>query len=219
MKWLALIALVAAAPAAAIDEHAIRFHLERELAGIAGRVEVSIGEVDPRLQLAPCARMEPFVPAGARLWGRTRMGVRCMEGANWVTYVPIEVRVHGPALVAARSLPAGKLLAPEDWQVAEVELTRERPGVLTEAADTRDRILVRPVGAGQPLRADQLRAAPAVSAGDLVRVTYSGTGFSVSAEGKALSSAGVGQTVRVQTGAGRILTGVAKPGRIVDVNP
>ena len=44
------------------------------------RMEVSVGALDERLRLAPCARVEPYLPAGARLWGRTRLGLRRRDG-------------------------------------------------------------------------------------------------------------------------------------------
>jgi len=220
VKALVLVALLGcavAARAASLDEGALRTYVQRALARVDGRVEVTLGEIDPRRQLAPCTRAEPFVPAGARLWGRSAVGVRCVDGATWTTFVPLEVRVYGPALVAARSLPAGKLVEAEDYRVAEVELTREATGVLTDAADLRDRVVARPVVAGQALRADHVRVRPAVGSGDIVRIVHQGAGFAVSTEGKALGAATAGQTVRVQTDSGRVLSGVATPGRVVQV--
>ena len=32
-------------------------------------MEVSVGTLDSRLRLAPCSRVEPYLPAGSRLWG------------------------------------------------------------------------------------------------------------------------------------------------------
>jgi flagella basal body P-ring formation protein FlgA len=32
------------------------------------RLEVEVGELDPRLKLAPCDRIEPYLPSGVRLW-------------------------------------------------------------------------------------------------------------------------------------------------------
>src|SRR5690606_8630019 len=66
-----------------IDEQALRVYLQDELSGSFGRADITIGDVDPRLHMAPCARIEPFLPAGARLWGRGMVGVRCVEGASW----------------------------------------------------------------------------------------------------------------------------------------
>lgn len=210
-------ALVASTAEAALDGETLRVQLERDAASAGGRAEVTLGQLDPRLQLAPCARIEPYLPPGVRLWGRTVIGLRCAEGATWSVTLPIHVRLFAPALVASRPLAAGATLEAGDYAVAEVEVTREPPGVLTDAAQTRDKILARAVGAGQALRADLLRAQPVVASGDPVRVVYHGPGFTVGADGKALGAAPAGGTVRVQLDGGRVVTGTARAGRTVEV--
>ena len=52
------------------------------LAPGAVRVEIEPGRLDPRLRLAPCERIEPYLPPGARAWGRSRVGLRCVQGAD-----------------------------------------------------------------------------------------------------------------------------------------
>src|SRR5688572_30171507 len=81
-------------------------------AGAGFRVEVEVGRLDARLRLAPCQRIEPYLPANSRLWGRTRIGLRCAQGASpWNVFLPITVKVFGRALVAAAPLPVGTTLA------------------------------------------------------------------------------------------------------------
>jgi len=213
---LAAAATLATAHAAALDE-TFRLRIEREAAGKGTRAEVTFGEIDPRLQLAPCARVEPFVPAGVRLWGRTVIGIRCIEGASWSITMPIHVRVFAPALVAQRALAAGSTVDTADVAVAEVEITREPPGVLTDPVQAQEKVLTRNVAAGQTVRADMLRTPPVVAGGDIVRVNYVGNGFSVATDGKALSAAPAGGSVRVQLENGRTITGTARAGRVVEV--
>ena len=214
---LAAIALLAHAEGQAIDEQPLRVYLQNELSGTVGRADITIGNVDPRLHLAPCARFEPFLPAGARLWGRGTIGVRCVEGASWSTYIPIHVRIYGPAVVAARGLSAGQTLSPADVRIEEVELTREPPGVLNDPAQVENKSLLRTLTMGQPIRGDQLRARPVVASGEQVKLTYSGSGFMVSAEGRALAPAVDGQNVRVQLQSGKILTGAGGAGGVVEI--
>ena len=59
-------------------QDAIRLLVEREM-GPGHRVDVRVGQLDPRLQLQSCARIEPYLPPGTRLWGRTSIGVRCLH--------------------------------------------------------------------------------------------------------------------------------------------
>jgi flagella basal body P-ring formation protein FlgA len=197
-------------------EH-LKLYLQQETAGINGRVEVSIGDIDPRLQLAPCAQIEPYVPPGTRLWGRALLGVRCVSGARWNTYIPVQVRVFAPALIAARNINAGEEFAPADVRVEEIEWTRQPTGLLTDPAQVQNKIALRSFAPGQTVRAANLRERPVVSSGDQVKITYGGNGFVVSSSGRALAPAIEGQSVRVQTDAGKVLTGTARAGRIVEI--
>ncbi len=221
LTFLFFLAFAGTAGASPALQEAVRMHALREAAIAAGgqqsRIEVVVGEVDARLQLAPCDRTEVFLPAGARFWGRSTAGVRCLDGANWSITLPVTVRVFGPALVAAKPLSAGVPVAPEDVRTAEVEWTREPQGVVTTAAQLDQRVLARPIAGGQPIALNALRAQQAVGQGEPVRVVGRGSGFSISADGIALASAVAGQTVRVRTESGKILTGTARPGRLVEV--
>lgn len=212
-----LAALGSAWGQAGAPTEALRMYVERAAAGAPGRVEVVVGKLDDRLQLAPCGRVEPYVPPGARLWGRTQIGLRCAEGASWNVYLPVEVRVYGHALVASRQIAYGAPVGADDARLEEVELTREPGTPLTDPAGLEGKTAARIVAAGQVLRADYFRAPPAVGAGDTVRLLFTGAGFSVSASGRALGAAADGQPVRVQTDSGKIVQGTARTGRTVEM--
>lgn len=191
--------------------------LDRETAGIDGRVEVAVGQLDPRLTLAPCNRIEPFLPAGTKAWGRIHVGMRCRDGAAWTVFLPVTIKVFGTALAARRPLKSGEAPADNDVEPLESELSRE-PGLpVSDLKQVSGRILARALMPGQVLRMEHFRSAPAVSQGDQVKLVALGPGFSVSADGEALAHALDGQSVRVKTEAGRIVTGTARPGRIVEL--
>ena len=221
LTFCLLVAWAGTAFASAALQEAVRLQALREAAATAGgtqsRIEVVVGEIDPRLQLAPCGRTEVFLPAGARFWGRTFAGIRCVEGASWSINIAVTVRVFGPALVAAKALAAGASIQADDVRSAEVEWTREAQGVVTTPAQFDQRVLARPIASGQPIPLNALRAPQAVGQGEPVRLVGYGNGFSISADGTALASAAVGQSVRVRTESGRILTGTARTGRLVEV--
>ena len=62
------IGLTVAFPACASSDlsERVRLLVDERVLPAGGEVEVVVGEPDARLKLAPCARMEPFVPSGAR---------------------------------------------------------------------------------------------------------------------------------------------------------
>ncbi len=186
--------------------------------GQAGyRFEVTVGQIDSRLQLAPCARIEPHLPANARLWGRVNVMLRCVEGANWNVSLPVTVRVFGMALTANRQILANEAVRESDVDSHEVELSRD-PGVpVTSFQQLEQKTLARPVAAGTVLRQDWLRALPVIVAGDMVKVIAKGSGFSVTSDGQALNQATDGQTVRIKTESGRVISGTARIGRIAEI--
>jgi flagellar basal body P-ring formation protein FlgA len=182
----------------------------RRVATPAARVEVEVGTLDRRLRLAPCERIEPYLPSGTRLWGKAHIGLRCLAGPKrWNVYLPITVHVHGRALVATSSLAAGSVLAAADLTEAEVDLAAERglAFAASEAAGLVGRSLVRGVNAGEALRGNDLKARQWFAAGDMVRITAQGGGFVVSSSGEALSPGIEGRSVRVRTEGGRVVSG------------
>jgi flagella basal body P-ring formation protein FlgA len=217
LALLCLGSLATAGPAAAGPEDALKVYLEKATAGLPGRVEIVIGSLDDRLKLAPCGRVEPYIPNGMRLWGKGQLGLRCIQGASWSVFLPIEIKVYGQALVAARALPFGQNVGKDDVAMQEVEFTKEAGVAVTDPKQLEGKAATRMIAAGQVLRQEYFRAPPAVGAGDAVKVVYTGEGFNISTNGRAMGSASEGQPVRVQTEAGRVVQGIARAGRVVEM--
>ena len=217
MAWCVLAGANPGSPSQNDSPELLRLYLQKETAGVPGRVEVSIGNPNSRLQLAPCNNMQPFLPTGANLWGRSTLGVRCTEGATWQVFLPVHVRVYGQAPVAARPLNAGENLVAADIRFEEVELSRYAAGAIADPTQLEDKQLARQVAAGQPLMRDQFRARPVLGPGDMVKLVYSGPGFAVSTQARALTAATDGQSVRVVTESGKTISGTARPNRVVEL--
>ncbi len=173
----------------------------------AARVEVEVGTLDPRLHLAPCDEVQPYLPPNARMWGRTRIGVRCLRGpTRWNVFLPVTVKVFAKALVATRTLPVGSTLVEGDLAQAEVDLAEEAAAALMRPEQAVGRTLARPMDAGRSVRSTHLLPRQWFAAGDTVQVVAQGRGFSISGEGQALTPGNEGQPARIRTESGRILT-------------
>jgi flagella basal body P-ring formation protein FlgA len=189
---------------------------ERAAPGL--RIDVRVGQLDPRLKLAPCRRVQPYLPAGVKPWGTVRIGLRCLDaGVRWNVFLPVTVDVYGPGLVAAAALPAGATLSAADMQPATVNLSASRTLPVTEAAQAAGRTLARPLAAGEPLRPTDLRPRQWFAAGDTVRLSAGGSGWRIHGEGLALNPGLEGLPVRVRTESGRIVSGHATGERQVEV--
>ncbi|MES2228560.1 MAG: flagellar basal body P-ring formation chaperone FlgA [Pseudomonadota bacterium] len=193
-----------------LEQQVRQLALDGSRAGRPGtpRIEVSVGQLDPRLHLAPCAQVQPYVPDGMRLWGRSRIGLRCLQGAaRWNVYLPITVKVFGTALVATSALTSGSALTAADLTPAEVDLAEDGSAPIANADLAVGRTLARALKPGQSLRQSHLRPRQWFAAGETVTVVAQGAGFSVAGEAQALNPGIDGQPVRVRTESGRVLTG------------
>jgi flagella basal body P-ring formation protein FlgA len=185
--------------------------------GLPGQITVTVGAIDPRLNLAACAAPEAFLPNGARAWGKTSVGVRCVAPSPWTVYIPAMVQVQGEYLAAAVPLAQGQTIGPNDVARVSGDLTTLPPGIVTEQAQAVGHILARSVAVGAPLRQDALRSQQAVAQGQVVRLVSAGPGFKVTADGRALAGGSDGQVVQVKTQSGQVVSGVARPGGTVEV--
>ncbi len=191
--------------------------VQRQTAGLPGTVSFTLGDIDTRLYLPACAAPEAFVPAGARLWGRTSVGVRCSGSTPWTIYVPVSVKVLTKVVVAAHALAQGRSIMAGDLMLQEADLGQLPGAVVTDPAQALGRIVTIGVAPGQPLRQDLLRSPPAIQQGQSVTLRVQGAGFRVSAAGKAVTSAAEGQVAQVRTPSGRTINGIARLGAIVDI--
>jgi flagella basal body P-ring formation protein FlgA len=174
----------------------------------APRIEVQVGQLDPRLRLAPCQQVQPYVPEGTRLWGKSRIGLRCLQGTTkWNVYLPITVKVFGTALTATSGVAAGSVLTAADLVTAEIDLAEDNAAPITRTELAVGRTLARSLQPGQGLRQSHLKARQWFAAGETVTVLAQGDGFSVAGEAQALNPGIEGQPVRVRTESGRVLTG------------
>jgi flagella basal body P-ring formation protein flgA len=160
--------------------------------------------------LAPCQRTEYVLAAGARLWGRVNLGERCTSGATWTVWHNLQIHVEGPALVARQQLAAGSVPQPADFSVQRVDWTRSPTPPLPIDTRLGGQELQRALAAGQSLHADHLRPAPSIRSGEVVAAIAEGDGFRIATDAIALASAGEGQSIRVRTPGGKVLSGLVE---------
>jgi len=209
-----------ATPAGQQDPESIRrtalAFLQQQVAGLPGKTTATVAAAFPR-GLAACTTLEPFLPTGARLWGRTTVGVRCAGERPWTVYLQAKVAVQATYYVAARQITPGEPLTAADLVARDGDLTVLPLAVITDPAQAVGATALARIAAGLPLRQDMLKSAASVSAGQSVRVVAAGPGFTISAEGSALANAAPGQSVRVRMAAGQIVTAIVKDAGTVEI--
>jgi len=181
--------------------------VSEETRELPGEVSVEVQAPDKRLQLPACAELQPFVPPGIRLWGRTSVGVRCIGPDAWSMTLAVVVKVRGTAVFTARPVARGHRIEDADISVRSVDLTQLPGGVLTEGRLAVGRFTRGALAAGLPVRADMLHGERVVQSGQTVRIVYRADGLQVTGEGKAMGAGAVGEEVSVRTANGRVIRG------------
>lgn len=190
------------------------------LAPAGARVLALPGTLDPRLRLAPCARVDAYLVTGVPAWGRTRVGLRCNSGpTHWQVFMPVTVQVWATAAVPTVTLPVGARLSTEQLTLAVSDWAATPQPPFADTAALAGRTLARAVVAGQALRSADLQARRWFAAGETVRVVAHGAGFAVAAEGLALGAGVEDERVRVRIGETHIAVGRAVGPGLVEVGP
>lgn len=192
--------------------------MRQNTAELPGQVILTVGAIDPRLQLPSCDTPEAFLPAGSRLWGNTTVGVRCQTATPWTIYVPVSVKIMAQTVVAARPLSAGQTVSQADVITQSSDLSQLPPGVIVDPALAIGKTVIMSAATGQAFRHDMLRAPQVIQQGQTVKLMAKGSGFQVTSEGKALTNATLGQVVSVRTQSGQVISGIAKQNGVVEVN-
>ena len=214
------LALLAALPAAAADvlpaaalqqAAAVAAELARSDARTPlppqARVVALPAAPDARLRLAPCREVQALPSPGAPAWGRTRVLLRCASGPTaWRISLPVQVQVWAPAWVAADPRAAGDALAEGHLRPGVVDWAAAPTPPLPLSSNPAGRTLARPLAAGEALREADLRSRQWFGAGDTVKVTARGSGFSIRAEAQALTPGYEGRPARLKAGNGRVFS-------------
>ncbi|KAF1047590.1 MAG: Flagella basal body P-ring formation protein FlgA [Herbaspirillum frisingense] len=192
--------------------------LKNQTSGLPGSVTIDVDPVDPRLTLAACLEPQAFMPNGARLWGKTTVGVKCVAPSPWTIYVRASVQVISDYLVAAVPLAQGQTISATDVTRVRGDMASLPNGVITDESQAVGRVAAMSVRAGTPLRMDSIRNQRVVQQGQPVRVVSNGPGFQISTEARALTNANEGQMAQARTAAGQVVSGIAKAGGILEIN-
>jgi flagellar basal body P-ring formation protein FlgA len=157
------------------------------------------------------------MPTGARLWGRTTVGVRCTGERPWTIYIQARVALNATYFLSARAIAPGEVLTQADLVARDGDLTGMPQAIVTDPAQAIGAVALGRLPAGMPLRTDMLRGSSSVAIGQTVHVVTTGSGFSISADGSVMNNAAPGEQVRVKTAGGQIITGIVKDNQTVEI--
>lgn len=200
---LALVALAAAAPGAAVATgfQPVESIRDAALSVLADGVDAET-TLDPALRMPRCGQ-----PLQGRRTGSGTVEVACPSG--WRLYVPVRVRRSQQVLVLARGVAAGATVSEDMFTVQRREASRIAGAALSEPADALGRAARRTLMAGTVLTAGDLVASRLVRRGDTISLVSRLAGVEVRVAGRALGDAGERERISVENlSSRRVVQGV-----------
>lgn len=222
--WIGLLAWGASVHAATPRETLI-LQAQQWAAPALGRnaAQVQFAPLDERIQVRNCEQPLVFD------WpfnNRDTLRTRCPggAGAGWQLFLRItdaptaagvavdasSVSAARKVVVARRTLPRGTLIQPDMVELAEVALAPGQMAPMDSLAAVQSAELMRDIGAGSPILAQDLRRAVLVKQGQMAVLTVGqGRGFEIAVRVEVLQDGKMGDQVRLKnTETGKVLSGV-----------
>ena len=179
---------------------------------------ITVGKLDARLALDQCQTpLSAFLPAGARLYGKTTVGVRCDGHKPWTVYVPAKIVSIGKYLVAKRSLARGRILVAEDVEYAQQDTSTLPRNHIADIGNVIGMALKHQLSPGRTVTANMLTRPDAIKKGQQVTIYSRSSGLLVSSVGIAMANAAEGARVKVKNPRSRrIIEGIVRADGNVD---
>lgn len=225
---LAMLALFVPSFADAADS---RWHPIREITAVAenylkltigpsdDRIVPTAGHLDPRLHLPLCSvALDPYLTPGAKVTGRTIVGVRCSGSKPWKIYLPVYVAVMEDVVIAQSAIQRDYLIRPEDVTLEKRDVSGLAGGYLSRISDIVGHRLKQSVAPGVVIVPALLRAEVLVKRGQTVTLFVRNDSLNIRMSGKALMDGASDQRIRVEnTVSGRIVEGLVRSAERVEV--
>lgn len=198
-------------------EQSVTEYLKRS--EIPGRHEIQINSLDPRLRLAACdVPLNVSLESPSHPIGRVTCRVRCDGSSPWTVFVPAQVRLYQPVLVAARPLSRNAVIQAGDTLMAERDVSLLAQGYLNDISQISGRKLTRSLQTHQVLSNAHVAMAEVIRKGDRVVITARSGNIAVKMPGEALDEGGPGEQIRVRnTRSDRVVRGRIRGPGLVEV--
>ncbi|WP_318480948.1 flagellar basal body P-ring formation chaperone FlgA [Photobacterium leiognathi] len=160
-----------------------------------GELKIEAAKLDNRLRFSSCSSpLAASLPGKQTLSGNVTVLVQCPT-ENWQLYVPVNVQLTLPKVVAAVALGRGMVLTPDKLSVQMIESRFQRGSSFEDPREIIGSKVKRSVKAGEMVQARDICL---VCRNDSVIIRAGTGGLNIVTKGKALSDGAIGDEIRVQ---------------------
>ena len=189
-------------------------------AKFGGRDQVLVKVLPPEseLNLSACNQLDISIPnSPISVNGNIRVGVKCLQANSWTVYLSANIQQKKTFFVTSRALPYGQALKSDDFST-KTDFPDNIPiDALFEMRQIVGRTLIQDLPAETVITSKHFSSDVVITNGQTVKVAVSGKGFKIMSEGKAMSNATIGQSVKIKLNSGQIVTGLAQSQGFVEI--
>lgn len=185
------------------------------------RIDIQMGQLDPRLRLSQCPQpLTSTLAPGSQFSGKTTVHLRCNSTSNpWTVYLGAQIKLYGMVIQTAGPLTKDHILREDDLIAVEEDLSRIKYGYFVNKKYLIGKQLKRRLPQNKVIKANFVKAKTLVKRGELVSIIAENSGYSVKMTGKALNSGARGDRIRVKNiSSKRIVEGTVKEAGVVSIN-
>lgn len=204
-----LLMLVAAAPAHAVENQQLREAVDRYMAGYVDklktrlghqtRVEYSVGALDNRLALTDCTKpLAIETKDTAQPNTRINLQISCAQPTSWSIYLPVELALYRPVVVAVKPLTHGNTVEAADVRLAEFNISQINGQYVGSLEEAVGKDVKRAISAGAPILQQQLVPPMMVRRGEAVMISAASSSIAVKVAGIALTDGRLGEQIRIK---------------------
>ena len=164
----------------------------------ASRISHQINALDSRLSMADCSQALTVERHDNNTVGRVNLKVGCSQPGRWSLYVPIEIQLFHPVVVAAGPINKDTQFSPQHLDLREVDLGGIRGSYYFRKSDVVGMEASRALKPGVVISSSYLQASLMVERGDAVVLSAESGSLTVKAPAIALSDGRQGQQIQVQ---------------------
>ncbi|MCE2571566.1 flagellar basal body P-ring formation chaperone FlgA [Motilimonas eburnea] len=160
-----------------------------------GKVGIVASPLDTRINIAPCQQPLNANIVNGKINKTTVVKVSCDDAAPWHTYVQVRVKITKPVVVASQLLAPGALLSEHNIFIDFVETQNIRGNVIDDPTLLYGVKAKRRIPKGRMIK---MRDVCYICKGDNVVIKAQMGNLEIKTNGIAISSASLGQTIRVR---------------------
>ncbi|MEW5756012.1 MAG: flagellar basal body P-ring formation chaperone FlgA [Pseudomonadota bacterium] len=209
----------ASSPHEAIHQ-AVTHYIAENTQHLAGKeTEITLGRLDPRLNLDVCPVSPDATPLGQfKGIGKNNFIIRCDQAAKpWKVYLSAEISVYDDVVVTTEPLARGAIISGAALTTVRRRLTEVHGGYYSDPAEVIGMKLKRSLAIGSLVQTGHVTAPTLVRRGESVTIKSGSSMIQVTSTGKSLMDGALGERVQVRNDrSARVVEGVVTaPGVIV----